>query len=166
MRQIHLSQDRFALVDDEDFYRFGDLKWFYQPNTKGASAGTAMRHIYTDEGKMTTEYLSRAITLPPPGKDVIFLNRNRLDFRRDNLQIVDKAHAQRHKKVRRDSISGIKGVRFNRKCGCWEATLWRNRKAIRLGRFNTARGAAEAFKNGVSRWEYLEANRLTDSVGF
>ena len=80
------------------------------------------------------------------------------------LRVVGKAHAQRHKRVRRDSISGIKGVRFNSKGGNWEATLWRNRKGIRLGRFNTARAAAEAFKNGVSRWEYLEANRLTDSV--
>jgi hypothetical protein len=50
---------------------------------------------------------------PGPGQEVIFLNHDRLDSRRENLRVVSKEDARRHHRVRRDSKSGVKGVRFN-----------------------------------------------------
>src|SRR4051794_21058991 len=112
MRRLPLSRNRFALVDDEDYDRLSLSRWFYKPD-RGPEKGTAMRHGRDADGNLTTEYLSRVIMNPPPGFDVIFLNYDSLDFRRENLRVVDKAHSQRHKRVRRDSRSGIKGVRWD-----------------------------------------------------
>src|ERR1700712_3121870 len=85
MRHIPLSQDRFALVDDEDYERFMPFKWFYKPEQRGHKR-TAMRHVTSPDGTKTTEYLSRAIMPAPAGQRVIFINRNRLDCRKENLR--------------------------------------------------------------------------------
>ena len=119
-----------------------------------------MRHGRDANGNLTTAYLSRVIMNPPAGFDVIFLNHDSLDCRKENLRVVDKAHSQRKKRVRKDSLSGIKGVRLDRKSASWVATLYRQGRAIRLGRFQSAAQAAVAFKQGVELWEYPEANYL------
>jgi hypothetical protein len=50
---------------------------------------------------------------PPPGQEAIFLSHDRLDCRRESLRIVSKQEARQHHRVRRDSRSGVKGVRYN-----------------------------------------------------
>src|SRR4051812_15447999 len=118
MQQIPLSQNMVALLDDDDFAHFSQYHWCYRAE-RNNNQGYAIRHRKVVGGKYKTEYLHRAIMNPPPGKEVIFLNHDRLDCRRENLRIVSKEEARQHHRVRRDCQSGAKGVRFNPEGYTW-----------------------------------------------
>jgi hypothetical protein len=75
MKQIQLSQNQVALVDDADFPLLSDFKWAYRAERNG-NQGYAVRHWKVD-GKDRLRYLHRQIMDPPPGMEVIFLNYNR-----------------------------------------------------------------------------------------
>ena len=156
MRQLQLSKNQFALVDEEDFDRLSDGRWFFQeaPDTNGR----AIRRVPGPNGEYITEHLSRVIMNPPPEMQVIHENYEGLDCRRENLRVVDSAHAQRHKRVRKDSVSGIKGVRREGK-DKYVATLWREGRGMRLGTFKTAELARRAYEKGVDKWENHEQER-------
>src|ERR1700674_5418377 len=100
-QQINLSQNKIAVLDDEDFARFSAFHWCYRAE-RNNKPGYAIRHVKLD-GTYKTEYLHRALMNPPPGKEVIFLNHDRLDCRRANLKIVTKEEARQHHRVRTDS---------------------------------------------------------------
>jgi hypothetical protein len=156
MRQLPLSKNQSALVDDEDFGHLSDHPWFFQeaPDTNGR----AIRRVPGPNGGYITEHLSRVIMNPPPGMQVIHENYSGLDCRRENLRIVDAAHAQRHKRVRKDSVSGIKGVRQEGK-NSFVVMLWREGRGMRVGTFRTAELANKAYRKAVEKWEKHEQER-------
>ncbi len=145
MPQILLSQNRVARVDDLDHARLGGHKWSYRAERNG-SQGYAVRHVPKEDGGRKLEYLHRAIMNPPPGTEVIFLNHDRLDCRRENLRVVSKEEARRHHRVRRDSKSGIKGVRYNPDTLAWTAELYRGGRCHYLGSFPTREQASRAYE--------------------
>ena len=151
MKRIPLSQNKVAFVDDEDFDRFSHFSWAYraEPNRKGY----AVRSKKVGKGKYTKEYLHRAIMAPPPTHTVIFLNHDGLDCRRENLKVVTKTEANRHHRVRYDSKSGIKGVKFNSESQLWEAAFIREGHTYRVGSFRTSEKAAQEYERAVKEWD-------------
>jgi hypothetical protein len=83
---------------------------------------------------------------PPFGREVIFLNHDRLDCRRVNLKVVTKEEACRHHRVRSDSKSGIKGVRFNRETDTWSAYVYRHGHCCHVGTYASAEEAVAAYE--------------------
>ena len=132
MQTIPLSQNQLAIIDDDDFPRFSGFRWIYRAE-RNNKQGYAVRHSKVN-GKDRLAYLHREIMNPPPGNEVIFLNHDRLDCRRENLRVVTKQEARRHHRVRRDSKSGVKGVRLNPDTGTWSAYTYRNGHAITSAR--------------------------------
>jgi hypothetical protein len=113
MQQIPLSQNQVAIVDDEDFDRLKDFRWFYR-GERGGKQGYAIRH--EKEGRRyKTQYLHREVVVPvPPGHKVIFRNRDKLDCRKENLRVTTAAEAQQyHKPAHIDSESVIGGISYN-----------------------------------------------------
>jgi len=149
MRQIPLSQNKIAILDDDDFDRFSQYHWCYRGERNGGE-GYAIRHA-KDGKKKRTEYLHRAIMNPAPGLEVIFLNYDRLDCRRENLRIVSKQEARRHHRVRRDSDSGMKGVRFNPDGGSWSALTFRDGHCRSIGTFSNKGEASWAYEQEMKR---------------
>src|SRR5262245_13266068 len=145
MQTIQLSQGKVALLDDNDFARFSQFHWCYRGERNGAP-GYAIRHEKLGKYKYRTEYLQRAIMKPPPDHEVIFLNHDRLDCRRENLRVVTKEEARRHHRVRSDSQSGVKGVRFNPEFGTWTAQIYRHGHMYGLGTYNTQEAAVAAYE--------------------
>ena len=94
MQQIPLSQGQIAVIDDDDSERISQFKWFYRAERNG-KPGYAVRNIKVD-GKATMRYLHREIMNPTPGHEVIFLNHDRLDCRRENLRAVTTEEARQH----------------------------------------------------------------------
>jgi hypothetical protein len=149
MQQIFLSQGQFALVDDADYALLADFRWCYRPERNGRQ-GYAVRHAKAD-GKYRTCYLHRVILPAPPGHETIFLNHDRLDCRRSNLKVVTKEEARQHHRVRHDSKSGIKGVRYNRDGGTWSAVVYRNWRCHTVGTFYRPQEAEEAYQAALRR---------------
>lgn len=151
MRQIQLSQNQIALLDDEDFDRFSQFHYCYRAE-RGGRQGYAIRHV--KEGKKYKNvYLHRDVAGPvPAGYEVIFRNGDRLDCRRENLLVVSKRDAIRHhQRARSDSQSGIKGLHFNPRPGTWSVDVYRNGTVKRVGTFFTRQEALDAYNHVLQR---------------
>lgn len=88
-KQILLTQDKFAIVDDEDFEYLNQWKWKLSTN------GYAIRcpsNGKTEDGryKYTTIRMHRVIMKPSFGFETDHINFDRLDNRRSNLRNVTK----------------------------------------------------------------------------
>lgn len=132
MRQISLSQGKFALVDDEDFDRVSQYKWYFND-------GYAMRY---EKGKRIR--MHRFILDAPDGVEVDHRNRNKLDQRRENLRLCTGIENKRNLGIRKDNTSGYKNVYLDRSTGHWRSAIYVNGKPIHFGSFKEKRHAAMA----------------------
>lgn len=149
MQHIPLSQGQVALVDDADYPLLSDFKWCYRSERDGKQ-GYAVRHHKVD-GKDRLLYLHRDLMQPPEGREVIFLNHDRLDCRRENLRVVSKEEARRHHRVRHDSKSGVKGVRYNPETDSWSAYVYRHGHAYHVGTYYSKEQAVVAYDSEVKK---------------
>lgn len=157
MQTIQLNQGRSVILDDDDYALLSDHHWCYR-GERGGSQGYAIRHVKLEKYKYRTQYLHREIMNPPPGMEVIFLNHDRLDCRRANLRVVTKEEARRHHRVRSDSKSGIKGVRYNPLSGTWSAFTYRDGHYHSMGAFWSKKEAIEAYDRALVHENPVLAN--------
>jgi hypothetical protein len=81
MQQIRLSQNKVALLDDNDFTRLSQFRWQHRAERYGGP-GYAIWHVKNGR-KYTTSYLHREVMGPvPPEHEVIFRNGDKLDCRK------------------------------------------------------------------------------------
>jgi hypothetical protein len=80
------------------------------------------------------------------GFETIFLNHDRLDCRRENLKVVSKEEARRHHRVRSDSKSGVKGVRYNPESDSWSAYVYRHGHCYHVATYFTKEQAVATYE--------------------
>lgn len=149
MQSIPLSQGKVAIIDDEDFPLVSQFKWCFRADTD-RSGGYALRHIKID-GKAKKMYLHRLLMEPEEGKEVIFLNHDKLDCRRENLKVVSHEEARQHHRVRCDSKSGIKGVKYNPGFNTWSAYVYRHGHCYHIGTYATKEAAEAAYAAALKK---------------
>jgi hypothetical protein len=136
MKEIPLSRNKFAIVDDEDFdfLSLPTYKWHAIENKKTFYAG-GRKNI-----KMHTLLMNT-----PEGKIVDHINGNGLDNRKENLRIctVEENNRNRGKTVR--NKSGFKGVCYLKNTKKWKASIRVSKKQINIGYFKTKEEAYEAY---------------------
>jgi len=134
MKKIKLTQDKFAVVDDEWFDYINQYKWCYY------NGGYAARQIQKDRIK-TTIYMHRQIANTPIGMDTDHINGDKLDNRGENLRVVDhKTNLNAYMKLDKRNKSGYRGV------SSYKGNKWRARvgRGGYLGIYDTPEEAAEA----------------------
>lgn len=90
---IPLSRGKFTIVDEEDFNRFGHLKW-------SLCGGRGKGGFYAGRGgNGTTIYLHRLINNPPRGYETDHINHDTLDNRRVNLRSVRRSQNNENRSV-------------------------------------------------------------------
>jgi hypothetical protein len=161
MLEIPLSQGQSVHVDDADYALLSDAKWSYRPERDGRQ-GYAVRHVKVD-GKDRLCYLHRLLMQPPPGYEVIFLNHDRLDCRRENLRVVTKTETRQHHRVRADSKSQAKGVRYDTVSDTWSAVVYRGGRCRTIGTFHSEAAAIDAYESELVR-ESPELHRAPERV--
>lgn len=151
MQRINLSQNKVALLDDEDHARLAQFRWHYRAERNGG-LGYAVRHA-KDGKKYRTVYLHRdVIGTVPPGHEVIFRNGDRLDCRRENLAVVTQKEArQHHRKARSNSKTGIKGITYNRGPNTWSVDIYRDGQTWRIGTYLKKEYALQAHQEALMR---------------
>jgi hypothetical protein len=111
----------YTLVDDEDFLRFGGLRWALH------SQGYAYRQRSRAGGlPARTLLLHRLIMGLEHGdpREVDHKNRDRLDCRRHNLRVVTSGGNSQNQGAHRDGSSRFRGVSLNRPTGTWRAMVY------------------------------------------
>lgn len=138
-KKIPLTQNQFAIVDDEDFEWLNQWKWCADWNSHIQNF-YAVRMSKSINGKCHKIYMARKILgLKDDDKhESDHINHITLDNRHVNLRIV--THQQNnfnHKKV--------KGYYWNKQIGKYQSKIMLNGKSINLGYFKTANEAHNAY---------------------
>lgn len=120
MSKIKLSQEKYALVDEEDYAEVSKYKWYrtshgYAYNKKKGY----MHRLIMGETKLQVDHV----------------NFDKLDNRRENLRLVTSRQQSLHRPTNKNNTTGIKGVSFCKQHNKYESYIWDNRKKISLGHF-------------------------------
>lgn len=135
MKEIPLTQGKFAIVDDEDFDRLYKWRWTY------AKTGYAVRHDINDSTK--TFYMHREIMNTAPGMETDHINHNCLDNRKINLRICTHCENQHNRRLSKNNTSGYIGINLLK--GKWQARIRADRDRLFLGLFTSPEEAALAY---------------------
>jgi hypothetical protein len=144
VKKIKLSKGVTALIDDADYEKVNQFKWYCNQR------GYAVRNVKKN-GKWTTESMHRMITDAVSGISTDHINGEKSDNRRRNLRIctISQNGMNRH------SISGkskYKGVSWHRRAKKWQAQIKGNGKPMYLGTFDEEREAAKKYDEYAKKY--------------
>lgn len=131
MTKIPLTQDKFAMVDDEDFSILSKYKWHY------ISSGYAATRV-----NYKVILMHRLILRAKKGEMCDHKNRNGLDNRRENLRKCTKSQNAMNYSARSDSQTGYRGVSPAKKGKPFVGQIKANGRHIFLGCYSSPRIAA------------------------
>ena len=141
MKQIPLTQGKFALVDDADYEYLSQWKWRY-------ISGYAVRWDDSRPGRERGLIsMHREVMHAPDGMQVDHINGNGLDNRRENLRICTHAQNMQNTGKHASNTSGFKGVFLDKTCKSktWRAQIRIPGHRISLGSFTDPESAARAY---------------------
>lgn len=167
-KKIFLTQDKFAIVDDEDFVELSKYKWY--AHWDGYN-WYALRNITLISGskaifKQSTISMHRTIMHPLPGFEIDHRNKNSLNNKKTNLRIC--THQQNIQNIRKKKgTSKFKGVRWVKLNHKWGAQIGTNGKTIYLGLFENESKAAKIYDQKAKELfgEFALTNFLSGNFG-
>lgn len=141
MREIKLTQGYVALVDDEDFEKLNQYKWY--AHTTDSNKIYAARHVKRN----ITELMHRKILNAPNKVLVDHKNNNTLDNQTSNLRLCTHSENMRNSKPHKNSSSQYKGVYLQIREGTswWVSEIRFNSNKFFIGRFKNEIDAAKAY---------------------
>ena len=143
MKQIELTQGKVALVDDEDFERLNQFKWFA---ARYRHYWYAKRSIRV-KGKVVAIHMHREIMNAPEGMSVDHRNGDGLFNCKENLRLCthqQNMHNRQHPS--KNNQLGVKGVYWNKREKKFKTQIRINRKLLHLGYFNVLGDADSAYR--------------------
>jgi dephospho-CoA kinase len=139
-KELRLTPNGLALVDAEDFEKAQIHQWRFD-----VSHGYVYANAKDENGNHQKIYLHRFITDAPTGMVVDHINRDKLDNRKQNLQIVTQKVNAMYQVRAPHKKSGYIGVRPSKSGAKWKSTISVVGKEHHVGRFNNRHDAARAY---------------------
>lgn len=162
MIRIKLTQNKYTLIDDEDYERVMNHRWYASSKTRANSyAKTSIRDSLGNSKKL---YLHRLIMeVYDPKIKVDHINGNGLDNRKCNLRLCGIKQNTQNRKFY-NNTSGYKGVVWDKWSNSWKAQIGVDDKNIHLGRFKNKKDAAIAYNNAALTYfkEFASLNVIKD----
>lgn len=145
MKQIPLTQGKFALVDDEDFEELSKYRWYL------SRSGYANRHPKmingVRRGKISMH--RQVMDMVPSGKMPDHINGNRIDNRKSNLRLATPSQNTINSSLYTNNTSGFKGVSWWNSANSYTARIQVNGKRLFLGYFKSVDDAARAYREAA-----------------
>ena len=168
MNKIELTQGKYAIVDDEDFERVNEFKWYY--NTNGTGYARRIQHIGMKDGKQILKSISMHRFIMGVENSIVHIdhiNHDTLDNRKSNLRLCTNAENGRNRKIQKGGFSKYKGVFKSSKSRIkpFRARIMFNQKPINLGSFAAEREAAIAYNKAALHYfgEFALLNDVSEN---
>lgn len=142
MKQIQLTRGMMALVDDADFERLNQYKWYCH------SSGYAARDLWKKgTNTKTAVFMHREILGLVKGDGKIGDHRNliKTDNQRDNLRACTNAENGLNRGPQSNNKSGFKGVSWSARACKWVAFIKSGRTHKQLCSFESPEAAHRAY---------------------
>lgn len=151
MKNIPLSQGQFSNVDDDDFEKLSQYKW-YAAYSKTSKSYYAARTT-TINGKRKNILMHREILgVTNPNILVDHIDHNTLDNRKQNIRLATNSLIQGNSRKQSNNTSGLKGISFLKRTGKWYSQIMINGKKNHLGYFGNAIDAAKAYNDAARKY--------------
>jgi len=146
-RLLPLSQNKFAIVDADDYERLNKYKWCVSKtrHTNYAMRRTKGKRVKGKRVKRKTIMMHRFILNAPRGLVVDHINHNGLDNRKSNLRLCTRAENSYNSRSFNNKSSKYKGVSWDKQRKRFVAYIRCNGKCYNLGRFKSQITAAKAY---------------------
>jgi hypothetical protein len=148
MKQIPLTQGKFALVDDDTYLAIGHLKWYahFEHNT-----WYALRNFRKGTGKQAKIRLHHIVMgFPLNNMEIDHKDGNGLNNQRDNLRLV--THRKNQQNTHNHRNGKLAGAHYFKPDKIWRARIYINGKLTVLGYFKTEQEAHKAYMEALYDW--------------
>ena len=147
MKEIQLTQEKVALVDDDDFEWLNQWKWY-----AGKTRNTyyAIRNSPIDEnGKQIKIYMHREIMNTP--KEVLTDHKDRdgLNNQKHNIRLC--TYSQNGANRKSYGVSKYLGVCWDKQSNKWIVRIETDNKSTYLGCFKIEKDAAMAYNEAAKK---------------
>ena len=138
MKEIKLTQEKVALVDDGEFESLNQFRWYAH---KDRNTFYAVRNIRVG-GKQKSILMHWEVM---GGKWIDHIDHNGLNNMRSNLRFCTNKENLMNQRKKQNTSSVYKGVSFHKHSGKWEVQIMINGKNIYLGLFSSETDAGRAY---------------------
>lgn len=146
MKKIKLTQGKYAIVDDEDFDRLNQYKWYYDNKY-------AKRTICESKKRYALYIHRKILNLSSNDKiQVDHINHNKLDNRKENLRLATRGQNSQNRTKLSNNTSGYKGVSWHKYRNKWRSIIIYNKQYIYLGLFSNKKDAVTAYKHAAIKY--------------
>lgn len=143
VKLIALSENKFAIIDEDDYLLVKDFKWYLDKT----SAGYRARGRQKKAPRCSPVLMHRLIMDATKGMTIDHRNGNGLDNRRENLRLCTVGqNNMNRRRLQNSNTSGHRGVHWDKSRGRWIADISVNNKVVHLGRFEKLEDATLAYK--------------------
>lgn len=164
MKAISLTQGVIALVDDEDYDRLNQHKWYAVKSLDGPRWIAYRMSSRKDGQRRTSIGMHREILTAPSDLEVDHvehypLSARLIDNRKANLRLCNSMQNNWNFRKRCNTSSSFKGVGWSKEKKRWKARIKVNKQEKNLGYFEDEKEAARAYDR-AAREAFGEFARL------
>ena len=148
MKKIKLTQEKFALVDDEDYEYLNQWKWCAAFIKGGWYASRKETVGFKQEKNI---FMHIIIMKTKEGEMVDHKDHNGLNCQKNNMRVCNSMQNSWNRKNKQNSYSKFKGVGWYSKTNKWVCRITVHKKTIHLGYFCSEIKAALVYDKAAQK---------------